>query len=222
MTRLMGEIQKLEANKRNDRDQLAEIAKKLRLLKTDLDRREKALAQKSERIESAEGSISELEEKIVVANDEVGTELLTALSGGQRKQLRDLEALSKELEKDERKRTKSFERLRTKKNALETILNVNLLKQLEEKRTKLGSAAGGAETADVDERVDKLDQKKSELDAATKAVEDNATGAEELQTTLDAHSTDMRKLKKDLEDQKKRFGDQTIIGIPFCNGDSSP
>jgi chromosome segregation ATPase len=218
----MGEIQKLEANKRNDRDQLAEIAKKLRLLKTDLDRREKALAQKSERVVSAEGSISELEEKIVAANDEVGTELLTALSGGQRKQLRDLEALSKELEKDERKRTKSFERLRTKKNALETILNVNLLKQLEEKRAKLGSAAGGAETADVDERVDKLDQKKSELDAATKAVEDNATGAEELQTTLDAHSADMRKLKKDLEDQKKRFGYKTIIGIPYCNGDSSP
>lgn len=211
VTRLMGELQKVDANKRNDRDQLAAIAKKMRQLKTERQRHEKSLEQKNKRIASAEESVSELEDKIKSSNEEVGTELLVCLSDSEKDEMKNLQKQVKQLQKDERKQTKVADQLGAKKSNLESDLNNNLRKQLEEKQAELGTAAGGdgagKDAADVDERTEKLEQKKRELEQAQKAVEDNSTTIEELQTKVDSHSRDMREAKKDLDQFKVRDQD---------------
>jgi structural maintenance of chromosome 3 (chondroitin sulfate proteoglycan 6) len=204
VTRLMGEIQKLDATRGNARSMQGALSSSLRKSKAHQKEAVEALKQKQTAVEAVSKSMEELAMKLSAAQEELGTELLASLSSANKKELRSLETEVEKLASDEKKKSAKFEKVRTRKNGLEMLLNTNLLRQQEEKQAQLGSAAGGDGAMDIDERVEELELKRTELKDAVIQVDDSVATLSELTGKLSESQGEMKNLCEELDQLKTR------------------
>jgi structural maintenance of chromosome 3 (chondroitin sulfate proteoglycan 6) len=204
VTRLMGEIQKLDATRGNARSTQGALSSSMRKAKANQKEAVTALAQKRAAVEAVGKSMEELALKLSAAEDEIGSELLASLSSANKKELKNLEAAVEKLATDEKKKSAKYEKMRSRKNALETLLNTNLLRQQEEKQSQLGSAAGGDGAMDIDERIEELEHKRVELKDAVAQVDESVARLAELQGRIDECQSEVRTHCGELDELKTK------------------
>lgn len=208
-TNIMGKLQGLEAKHADLHHILAEADGEIKSLQTRLDHHKKQVLQvEKTTIPSLERQIDSLQAHVGRLNDEMGTELTSALSDEDREDLKRFKTIQTDLSSEIEGQNETVSQLSVERQRLQSLLTDNLLKRRQEllldhsnedddvsRRTSRGKPSSAAV---LEQRREDLEQRQRELDDACRT-------ADEIEARLlDVRKTEVS-LKAEMIEAKNEF-----------------
>ncbi|KAK9764937.1 Structural maintenance of chromosomes protein 3 [Basidiobolus ranarum] len=195
ITQILSKIQLSEAKRRQLQDSREPLQLELISKNKEESNIKEALDQKQKAFHNLQSSVRALNSQLETYQAELGTTLSTRLSVEEQRSLESLAKLTKQLREDLIRAASSRTDLETRRNILESELNVNLRRRHSELSVKIESMVGG----DSDQL---LDTKRQQLISTRRNISEVTSRLEEIEKELDDLISETRELGGKLENSK--------------------
>lgn len=183
VTSVIGEIQKQEAEKQHAISIYQRLYEEISRAKAQVENSKINFREKQRSLQQQEREVQELVAKLKSLRSELNTPMLDTLSDAEMEALHSLSMKISKLQNEERAQKTRLEELRSKKEAIETVLDQNLVRRQNEITKQLGEE-GGIEVLEVSERDETLKAKMLDLDNASRIVNENTAALKETEKKI--------------------------------------
>ncbi|KAL7490281.1 hypothetical protein ACHAW6_016054 [Cyclotella cf. meneghiniana] len=201
---IMGEVQRLEAKHANLDHLMSRIEDEVSKLQNTMERHSKQIQQIEEEIPSMETQITSFDGQIDRLQNEIGTVLTSTLSEEEQELLDQAKATQARLDKEIDEHTSVLEDATIKRQNLQSLLEDNLIKRRNELTESSSRIRPGSDNASAmqAQRKEELEQKKRELEEATRAFDDVEKQLAEAKSIDENLRSEIATIKNDLEKLK--------------------
>uniref|UniRef100_A0A8C2E5W3 Structural maintenance of chromosomes 3 n=1 Tax=Cyprinus carpio TaxID=7962 RepID=A0A8C2E5W3_CYPCA len=189
---LMNQMQQIETQQRKFKASRDSILSEMKMLKEKRQQSEKTFMPKQRSVQSLEASLHAMESTRESLKAELGTDLLSQLSLEDQRRVDDLNDEIRQLQQDNRQLLNERIKLEGIMTRVETYLNENLRKrldQVEQELNELRETEGGTV----------LTATTSELDGINKRIKDTLARSEDLDTLIDKTEVEIKDHQKSME-----------------------
>ncbi|KTG45990.1 hypothetical protein cypCar_00012965 [Cyprinus carpio] len=189
---LMNQMQQIETQQRKFKASRDSILSEMKMLKEKRQQSEKTFMPKQRSLQSLEASLHAMESTRESLKAELGTDLLSQLSLEDQRRVDDLNDEIRQLQQDNRQLLNERIKLEGIMTRVETYLNENLRKrldQVEQELNELRETEGGTV----------LTATTSELDGINKRIKDTLARSEDLDTLIDKTEVEIKDHQKSME-----------------------
>uniref|UniRef100_A0A671N2F4 Structural maintenance of chromosomes protein 3 n=1 Tax=Sinocyclocheilus anshuiensis TaxID=1608454 RepID=A0A671N2F4_9TELE len=198
---LMNQMQQIETQQRKFKASRDSILSEMKMLKEKRQQSEKTFMPKQRSLQSLEASLHAMESTRESLKAELGTDLLSQLSLEDQRRVDDLNDEIRQLQQDNRQLLNERIKLEGIMTRVETYLNENLRKrldQVEQELNELRETEGGTV----------LTATTSELDGINKRIKDTLARSEDLDSLIDKTEVEIKDHQKSMERWKNIEKDQ--------------
>ncbi|ORX91367.1 structural maintenance of chromosome protein 3 [Basidiobolus meristosporus CBS 931.73] len=195
ITQILSRIQLSEAKRRQLQDSREPLELELSSKNKEVVNIKQALDQKQKALYSLQSSVRGLSSQLETYQAELGTALSTRLSAQEQRTLENLVRLTKQIKEDLVRAASTRTELETRRNILESELNVNLKRRYSELSAKIESMVGG----DSDQL---LDTKRQQLITTRRNISEVTSRLQDIEKELDEFISETRELGSKLENIK--------------------
>lgn len=188
ITRVLGEIQKVETKQIQLRETFERQKMDVKSLQRELQANKRALEPKERSLGNQEGDIQSMQSSLAALQAELGTELLSQLDSSDQREVEGLGEEIQGLQQELRACLKERTKLESRKNTLENLLSSNLLRKREELQAEL-------EDLGHTDRRQQLEMQTTEFEHLCANIEQSRARLEEVESTLDRHTRKVKELE---------------------------